>query len=44
MSKSNLNEIQKDLNKLNNEYIVLLKERIKELEAQNQVLIEALKK
>ena len=44
MSKSNLNEIQKDLNRLNNEYIVLLKERIKELEAQNQVLIEALKK
>ena len=44
MSKSNLNEIQKDLNKLNNEYIILLKERIKELEVQNQVLIEALKK
>ena len=44
MSKSNLNEIQKDLNKLNNEYIILLKDRIKELEAQNQILIEALKK
>tara|TARA_R110001632_G_scaffold187677_1_gene308090 strand:- start:419 stop:547 length:129 start_codon:yes stop_codon:yes gene_type:complete len=40
----NLNEIQNDLNKLNDEYIVLLKERIKELEEQNQVLIEALKK
>ena len=40
----NLNEIQNDLNKLNDEYIILLKERIKELEEQNQVLIEALKK
>tara|TARA_R110002072_G_scaffold880_1_gene7029 strand:+ start:350 stop:478 length:129 start_codon:yes stop_codon:yes gene_type:complete len=40
----NLNQIQNDLNKLNDEYIVLLKERIKELEEQNQVLIEALKK
>jgi len=39
-----LNQIQNDLNKLNDEYIVLLKERIKELEEQNQVLIEALKK
>tara|TARA_R110000751_G_scaffold59754_1_gene125264 strand:- start:508 stop:639 length:132 start_codon:yes stop_codon:yes gene_type:complete len=39
----NLNQIQNDLNKLNDEYIVLLKERIKELEAQNQILIEALK-
>lgn len=37
-------QIQIDLNKLNNEYIILLKERIKELEAQNQILIEALKK
>ena len=40
----NLNEIQNELNKLNDEYIVLLKDRIKELEAQNQILIEALKK
>ena len=40
----NSTDLQKDLNKLNDEYIVLLKERIKELEAQNQVLIEALKK
>ena len=39
-----LNQIQNDLNKLNDEYIALLKERIKELEAHNQVLIEALKK
>ena len=39
----NLNQIQNDLNKLNDEYIVLLKERIKELEAQNQILTEALK-
>ncbi len=39
-----LNQIQNDLNKLNDEYIILLKERIKELEEQNQVLIEALKK
>ena len=38
------NQLQKDLNKLNDEYIILLKDRIKELEAQNQVLIEALKK
>ena len=38
------NQLQKDLNKLNDEYIVLLKDRIKELEAQNQILIEALKK
>ena len=38
------NQLQKDLNKLNDEYIVLLKDRIKELEEQNQVLIEALKK
>tara|TARA_R110000850_G_scaffold89540_2_gene191571 strand:- start:1311 stop:1448 length:138 start_codon:yes stop_codon:yes gene_type:complete len=43
MSKSNLNEIQKDLNKLNNEYIALLKDRIKELEEEKKVLIEALK-
>ena len=42
--EKNLNQIQNDLNKLNDEYIVLLKERIKELEEQNQVLIEALKK
>ena len=41
---SNLNQIQNDLNKLNDEYIDLLKKRIKELEAQNQILIEALKK
>ena len=41
---SNLNQLQKDLNKLNDEYIVLLKDRIRELEAQNQILIEALKK
>ena len=41
---SNLNQLQKDLNKLNDEYIILLKDRIKELEAQNQILIEALKK
>ena len=41
---SNLNQLQKDLNKLNDEYIVLLKDRIKELESQNQILIEALKK
>tara|TARA_R110000744_G_scaffold322638_1_gene428594 strand:+ start:133 stop:261 length:129 start_codon:yes stop_codon:yes gene_type:complete len=39
-----LNELQKDINKLNDEYIILLKDRIKELEAQNQILIEALKK
>tara|TARA_R110000764_G_scaffold41320_1_gene92581 strand:+ start:365 stop:493 length:129 start_codon:yes stop_codon:yes gene_type:complete len=39
-----LNELQQDINKLNNEYIILLKDRIKELEAQNQILIEALKK
>ena len=39
-----LNEIQNDLNKLNDQYIVLLKDRIKELEAQNEILIEALKK
>jgi len=38
------NQLQKDLNKLNDEYIILLKDRIKELEAQNEVLIEALKK
>tara|TARA_R110001606_G_scaffold125391_1_gene259007 strand:- start:1400 stop:1528 length:129 start_codon:yes stop_codon:yes gene_type:complete len=38
------NQLQKDLNKLNDEYIILLKDRIKELEAQNQILIEALKK
>ena len=38
------NQLQKDLNKLNDEYIVLLKDRIRELEAQNQILIEALKK
>ena len=37
-------QLQKDLNKLNDEYIVLLKDRIKELEAQNEILIEALKK
>ena len=37
-------KIQIDLNKLNNEYIILLKERIKALEARNQILIEALKK
>lgn len=37
-------QLQKDINKLNDEYIVLLKERIRELEAQNQILIEALKK
>ena len=40
----NLSEIQNDLNKLNDEYIILLKERIKDLEAQNEILIEALKK
>lgn len=40
----NLNEIQNDLNKLNDEYIVLLKERIKELEAQNEVLLKILNK
>tara|TARA_R110001606_G_scaffold393851_1_gene564202 strand:- start:294 stop:422 length:129 start_codon:yes stop_codon:yes gene_type:complete len=40
----NLNELQKDMNKLNDEYIILLKERIKELEERNQILIEALKK
>jgi len=40
----NLNEIQSDLNKLNDEYIVLLKERIKELEAQNEVLLKILNK
>lgn len=39
-----LNELQKDINKLNDEYIILLKDRIKELEAQNEILIEALKK
>ena len=44
MSKSNLNEIQKDLNKLNNEYIILLKERIKELEIANEALLLILKK
>lgn len=38
------NQLQKDLNKLNDEYIILLKERIKELQAQNEILIEALKK
>jgi len=38
------NQLQKDINKLNEEYIILLKERIKALEAQNQILIEALKK
>ena len=41
---TNLTDIQKELNKLNDEYIVLLKDRIKDLEAQNQILIEALKK
>ena len=40
----NLTDIQKELNKLNDEYIVLLKDRIKDLEAQNEILIEALKK
>ena len=40
----NSTDLQKDLNKLNDEYIILLKDRIKELEAQNQILIEALKK
>tara|TARA_R110000764_G_C10896866_1_gene370959 strand:- start:21 stop:149 length:129 start_codon:yes stop_codon:yes gene_type:complete len=40
----NSTDLQKDINKLNDEYIILLKERIKELEAQNQILIEALKK
>ena len=40
----NSTDLQKDLNKLNDEYIILLKDRIKELEAQNQLLIEALKK
>ena len=44
INMKNLNEIQNDLNKLNDEYIVLLKDRIKELEAQNEILIEALKK
>ena len=38
------NQLQKDINKLNEEYIILLKERIKALESQNQILIEALKK
>ena len=38
------NQLQKDLNKLNDEYIVLLKDRIKELEEEKKVLIEALKK
>ena len=33
-----LNQIQNDLNKLNDEYIVLLKERIKELEEENKNL------
>tara|TARA_R110000851_G_scaffold331052_1_gene504636 strand:+ start:430 stop:558 length:129 start_codon:yes stop_codon:yes gene_type:complete len=37
-------QIQIDLNKLNNEYIILLKDRIKELEEEKKVLIEALKK
>tara|TARA_R110000796_G_scaffold21422_1_gene63002 strand:- start:775 stop:903 length:129 start_codon:yes stop_codon:yes gene_type:complete len=41
---TNLTDIQKELNKLNDEYIVLLKDRIKDLEAQNEILIEALKK
>ena len=44
MKNYSLKQTQKDLNKLNNEYIILLKDRIKELEAQNQILIEALKK
>ena len=44
MRNYTLKQTQKDLNKLNNEYIILLKDRIKELEAQNQILIEALKK
>jgi len=38
------NQLQKDLNKLNDEYIILLKDRIKELEEEKKVLIEALKK
>ena len=34
----NSTDLQKDLNKLNDEYIVLLKERIKELEEEKEVL------
>lgn len=41
---TNLTEVQKELDRLNDEYIILLKDRIKELEAQNEILIEALKK
>tara|TARA_R110001632_G_scaffold174556_1_gene294138 strand:- start:1697 stop:1825 length:129 start_codon:yes stop_codon:yes gene_type:complete len=40
----NLSAIQNDLNKLNDEYIVLLKERIKELELANEALLLILKK
>ena len=38
------NQLQKDLNKLNDEYIILLKERIKELELANETLLLILKK
>ena len=39
-----LNELQQDINKLNNEYIILLKDRIKELELANEALLLILKK
>lgn len=40
----NSTDLQKDLNKLNDEYIVLLKERIKELELANETLLLILNK
>ena len=40
----NSTDLQKDLNKLNDEYIILLKERIKELELANETLLLILNK
>ena len=40
----NSTDLQKDLNKLKDEYIVLLKERIKELELANETLLLILNK
>tara|TARA_R110002096_G_scaffold203731_1_gene389125 strand:+ start:360 stop:488 length:129 start_codon:yes stop_codon:yes gene_type:complete len=41
---TNLTDIQKELDRLNDEYITLLKDRIKELELANKALLLILKK
>tara|TARA_R110000803_G_scaffold44957_1_gene94974 strand:- start:973 stop:1101 length:129 start_codon:yes stop_codon:yes gene_type:complete len=41
---TNLTDIQKELDRLNDEYITLLKDRIKELEETNETLLLILNK